>query len=286
MKKKSNLQHLIDWFQSAQPSTIVIYVLGIIAFFLTLVCRDTFIYIPSGVFYQYTIYFIPIIILFIIIILQKQPYLNYNSEGNRTWLYKQPFELRKALRLLKNIIQVPLITILIYYSIGVFASYFPQKYIYYAYSTKVTWKEKWDSIKRGTQYQIGTEMTDNLMPDNHKIIYTIVSGLNRNYFLTRSKTYRDMNINKKITILSKTSLFWGEYMYDIDYITSNKHYTNSTNNSKLKTTHTYRDDIHIIKTMKKHQKDFDKMIHQKIKKETTSIKKESSYPKLLKHEFN
>ncbi len=282
MKRKSDLQNFIDWIQSAQPSTIIIYVIGIIAFFLTLVRKDAFIYLPSGSFYQYTIYFIPIIILLIIIILQRQPFLNYNSDGNKTWAYKQPLKFRKILRLLKNIIQVPFIVILIYYSIGIFASYFPQNYTYYAYSTKVSWKDKWHSRRRGTQYQIGTYMTDNLMPDNHKIIYMIVSGLNRNYFLTKVKTYEDMYVDKKIIVLSKRSPLWGEYLYDIDYDKFTNHYTDLTNKYKRKTTHNYKNDADISKIMSKYKDDFNDIIHQKRStKSKEDVIIEDSYPKLI-----
>lgn len=264
--------------------TIVVYVLGIFAFFLTLIRSNDFIYLPSGLFYQYTIYFIPFFIIFIIIILQRRPYLEYNIDGNKTWLYKQPLKFRKLLRLLTNTIQVSLITILIYYSLGIVASYFPQNYTYYAYNTKITWKDTSYSRKRGTHYLIGTEMTDNLMPDNHQLIYTIVSGVNRNYFFTKRKTYNDLYVNKKIIILSKTSLLWGEYLYDIDYDKSNVHYKNSTNILVDKPTSKSNCTTNNNNTIHQHHNDLNKTNHQRVL--PTIYKKTPSkptYPALIKY---
>jgi hypothetical protein len=286
MKHKSDFEYLINWFQNTHPLTIFAYSITVIAITATLIQRDSFIYIPSGLFYQYTIYFMPIIIIGIIILLQKQSYPNYNSDGDKTWLYRKPIKFRKIVRFIQNLLRVPIITIIIYYSLGVFASFIPQDYSFYAYTTKVSWKDKSHTRRAGTQYLIGTYMTDDLMPEKHKIIYTIVSGLNRNYFLTQLKTYQDMYVNKKITILSKISSFWGEYMYDIDYVKSNKHYQNSTNRHKRYNTYIDLTDKNITKTMLKHQKEFDSMIHQTIKKETILKKTEKVYPKLLNYKAN
>lgn len=282
MHKKSDLQHLIDWLKTAHWITVSLYIIGFSAFFLTLIRSNDFIYRPIGLFYQYTIYLIPPIILFIIIFLQIKPYHNYNDNGDKTWLYKQPLKIRKCIRLITNLVQVSLITILVYYSIGILASYFPQHYRYYAYSTKISWKDTYYSRKRNTHYQIGTEMTDNLMPNNHKVVYKIVSGLNRNYFFTKARTYKDMFIGKKINILSKTSLLWGEYLYDIDYDISTIHYTNSTN----KSIDTCKKDTNITNNSHTYQNNFQTKVHKKIlPKVSTEIVNKPIYPKsFIKYE--
>ena len=180
-------------------------------------------------------------------------------------------------------ISVSLMTILIYYSLGIFASYFPQTYTYYAYSTKVSWKYISYSRKKGL-YQIGTEMTDNLIPYNDKVIYNIASNLHRNYFTVNPKTYTDLYVNKKVTILSKSSLLWGEYLYDIDYEISNMHYKNSTNKNISKSITSDKKD-NSTKPIPKHQRSFNHIIHPKtlptIPKKTIE---HPTYPKLINYE--
>ncbi len=279
---------LITWFKKSHPLVVFIYVIGFISAFATYVKKDSFIYIPSGLFYQYTIYFVPIIIVTIILYLQRKPYLNYNSDGDRTWLYRQPLKFRKILRLFVNVIQVPLITIIIYYSIGVFASYFPQNYSHYAHTTTVTWKES-SLVKSHYRYQyyLGTEMTDQLMPSKYKFIHAVITGFSRNYFLIKLKTYMDLNVNQQITVLRKSSLFWGDYIYDIGYTKSDQHYRNSTNQLKKKKSvkNPEEQNQEIKEKMIKHQKDFEHMIHQNdVKKIVEKETLNATYPKLIKYE--
>jgi len=284
MKNKSDVQEFIEWFKTAHFLTISILILVILAFLLVLIRHNDFIYLPSGLFYKYTINLLPFFILFIVALLQIQPYQDYNHDGNKTWIYKQPLKLRKFIRFISNMISVSLITILIYYSLGILASYFPQTYTYYAYSTKVSWKEISHSKKRGL-YQVGTEMTDNLIPSNDTLIYNVASNLHNNYFTVKAKTYRDLYINKKIKILSKSSFLWGEYLYDIDYEVSNFHYKNSTNTDISKATSRNHKDSNNTKPIHQTQQSFNHTIHPKtLPTIPPKTIEHPTYPKLIKYE--
>lgn len=285
MKRTSDLEDLIAWFRRSPFSIIVVYIVAIISAIATLVRKDDFIYIPSGSFYQYTVYIVPVLIILIIVYLQKKPYLNYNKNGDRTWIYKQPLWFRKIVRLFINIFQVSFVSIIIYYSIGVFASFFPQDYSRFAYSTEVSWKDE-ISRKGHRKYRVGTDYTDTLIPDQYKLIYLIVTGLNRNYFYTKSKTHKDMYVGKEVTILSKNSSLWGEYLYDIDYTKRNLHYKDSSNTYKSKKKQPIKNkkEHHqeIKEKMLKHKKDFENMIYQKdTNKSEVAEPTRTTYPKLI-----